>query len=46
MSFTRELRISPQVERPPTDEGQDSGLGGRVLRISFGFTVPVFVSGQ
>lgn len=27
-------------------QGQDSGTDGRVLRISFGFTVPVFVSGE
>ena len=26
-------------------QGQDSGLDGRVLRISFGFTVPVFLAG-
>lgn len=26
-------------------QGQDSGLDGRVLSISFGFTVPVFLAG-
>lgn len=28
-----------------TADGQDSGFDGRVMRISFGFTVPVYLAG-